>query len=65
MRGRVSEAVRASATSFGFAPALRIEGLVDTEVDDDVADHALAVLGEALSNAAHHSGPVRGRSSAL
>jgi len=56
LRGRVSEAVKASATSFGFAPALRIEGLVDTDVPTEVADHALAVLGEALSNAARHSG---------
>lgn len=56
LRGRVSEAVRASTTSFGFAPALRIEGLVETEVPGDIADHAVAVLGEALSNAARHSG---------
>ncbi|MFF4351232.1 GAF domain-containing protein [Streptomyces sp. NPDC001530] len=56
LRGRASEAVKASATSFGFAPALRIEGLVDTDVPGDVADHALAVLGEALSNAARHAG---------
>ncbi|MGW3940795.1 sensor histidine kinase [Streptomyces phaeochromogenes] len=56
LRGRVSEAVKSSATSFGFAPALRIEGLVDTDVPGDVADHALAVLGEALSNAVRHSG---------
>ncbi|MEU4616345.1 sensor histidine kinase [Streptomyces umbrinus] len=56
LRGRMSEAVQASATSFGFAPALRIEGLVDTDVPGDVADHALAVLGEALSNAVRHSG---------
>ncbi|MCX5563113.1 GAF domain-containing protein [Streptomyces sp. NBC_00038] len=56
LRGRVSDAVKAAATSFGFAPALRIEGLVDTDVPAGVADHALAVLGEALSNAARHSG---------
>ncbi|MFI8872367.1 sensor histidine kinase [Streptomyces sp. NPDC055243] len=56
LRGRASAVVQASASSFGFAPALRIEGLVDTDVPGDVADHALAVLGEALSNAARHSG---------
>ncbi|MFC7263694.1 sensor histidine kinase, partial [Streptomyces lutosisoli] len=56
LRGRVSEAVTASTTSFGFAPALRIEGLVETDVPDHIADHAVAVLGEALSNAARHSG---------
>ncbi len=56
LRGRVSEAVRSSATSLGFPPALRIEGLVETDVPGDIADHAVAVLGEALSNAARHSG---------
>jgi signal transduction histidine kinase len=56
LRGRVSEAVTAATTSFGFAPALRIEGLVETDVPGDVADHAVAVLGEALSNAVRHSG---------
>ncbi|GAA3785247.1 GAF domain-containing sensor histidine kinase [Streptomyces chiangmaiensis] len=56
LRRRVSEAVAASAASLGFTPALRIEGLVDTDVPGDVADHVLAVLGEALSNAARHSG---------
>jgi signal transduction histidine kinase len=56
LRGRVSDAVRASDTSLGFLPALRIEGLVETDVPGDIADHAVAVLGEALSNAARHSG---------
>lgn len=56
LRARVSEAVTASSTSFGFPPALRIEGLVETDVPAGIADHAVAVLGEALSNAARHSG---------
>jgi two-component system, NarL family, sensor histidine kinase DevS len=56
LRKRASEAVTASATALGFTPALRIEGLVDTDVPGDVADHVIAVLGEALSNTARHSG---------
>ncbi|AJE39338.1 GAF domain-containing sensor histidine kinase [Streptomyces nodosus] len=56
LRRRVSEAVDAAAPTLGFAPALRIEGLVDTDVPGEVADHVIAVLGEALSNAARHSG---------
>ncbi|CAM5702615.1 putative Redox sensor histidine kinase response regulator DevS [Streptomyces afghaniensis 772] len=56
LRGRVSDAVTAAASSLGFTPAVRIEGLVDTDVPGDVADHVLAVLGEALSNVARHSG---------
>ncbi|GAA3039298.1 two-component system sensor histidine kinase [Streptomyces glomeratus] len=56
LRARMSATVAASAASLGFTPALRIEGLVDTDVPDDVADQVIAVLGEALSNAARHSG---------
>jgi signal transduction histidine kinase len=56
LRGRVSEVVTASTTSFGSPPALRIEGLVETDVPEHIVDHAVAVLGEALSNAARHSG---------
>jgi len=56
LRARVSQVVSEAATSLGFSPALRIEGLVDTDVPGDVADHALAVLGEALSNVVRHSG---------
>ncbi|WP_406102490.1 GAF domain-containing protein [Streptomyces sp. NBC_01003] len=56
LRGRVSELVKASATTLGFLPALRIEGLVETDVPGAVADQVVAVLGEALSNAARHAG---------
>ncbi|WP_460105328.1 GAF domain-containing sensor histidine kinase [Streptomyces sp. YKOK-J1] len=42
--------------SLGFAPALRMTGLLDTEVPDTHAGHALAVLREALSNTARHAG---------
>jgi signal transduction histidine kinase len=56
LRSRTSAAVRAAATTLGFAPALRVGGLVDTDVPGEVADHAVAVLGEALSNVARHSG---------
>ncbi|MFE6806493.1 GAF domain-containing protein [Streptomyces sp. NPDC057681] len=56
LRGRVSDLVKASAASFGFLPALRIEGLVETDVPADIADQVVAVLGEALSNAARHAG---------
>ncbi|MET8036259.1 GAF domain-containing sensor histidine kinase [Streptomyces sp. NPDC005345] len=56
LRARVSEAVQAATHSLGFSPGLQIEGLVDTDVPGRIADHAMAVLGEALSNAARHSG---------
>ncbi|MGC0328004.1 signal transduction histidine kinase [Streptomyces sp. SAI-170] len=56
LRSRVSDAVTAASSSLGFTPAVRIEGLVDTDVPGEIADHVLAVLAEALSNAARHSG---------
>jgi signal transduction histidine kinase len=43
----------------GFAPSLRMEGLLDTDVPRVVADHTVAVLSEALTNTARHSGADR------
>ncbi|MGH3312836.1 MAG: GAF domain-containing protein [Streptomyces sp.] len=55
LRGRVSAAVREAATALGFTPVLRLEGLLDTDVPAGVADEAVAVLAEALANAARHA----------
>ncbi|GAA2250282.1 histidine kinase [Streptomyces ruber] len=41
--------------TLGFAPSLRMTGLLDTDVPATHADHLLAVLREALSNAARHA----------
>ena len=38
----------------GFDPAVRFDGPVDT-ISDETGDHLVAVLREALSNAAHHA----------
>ncbi|MCU1587637.1 MAG: Histidine kinase [Frankiales bacterium] len=59
LRQRLLEVVDAGAEQLGFAPSFRLAGLVDTAVPADVADHLVAVLREALSNAARHSGAVR------
>ena len=40
----------------GFAPSLRMEGLLDTDVPREIADHVVAVLSEALTNVARHAG---------
>lgn len=40
---------------WAFHAALRLEGLIETEVSPAVADHMIAVLVEALSNAARHA----------
>ncbi|MFJ7912335.1 GAF domain-containing sensor histidine kinase [Kitasatospora sp. NPDC096204] len=56
LRARIVEVVDRAARSLGFAPALRMTGLLDVTVPADVADAAVAVLEEALSNAARHAG---------
>ncbi len=55
LRSRVVRAVEESAAVLGFPPRLSMEGLLDTDVPADVAQHVLAALGEALSNAARHA----------
>lgn len=55
LRLRAVQAIDAAAAALGFAPALRMEGLIDTEVPPAVADDVLAVIGEALANVARHA----------
>ncbi|MFJ3636008.1 GAF domain-containing protein [Streptomyces sp. NPDC090112] len=59
LRFRTVRAVDEAAAALGFAPALRMEGLVDTDVPAVVADEVLAVLSEALTNVARHAGASR------
>ncbi|MFE0516796.1 GAF domain-containing protein [Streptomyces sp. NPDC058964] len=59
LRARVVRAVGEAASVLGFAPSVRMEGLVDTEVPRDIADHAIAVLSEALTNVARHARAAR------
>ncbi len=55
LRSRAVTTVEQAARTLGFTPALRMQGLLDTEVPAELADHALAALGEALSNVARHA----------
>ncbi|MFA1547904.1 GAF domain-containing sensor histidine kinase [Actinomadura chokoriensis] len=55
LRSRVHVLVDAAAEHLGFAPSVRLDGLLDTVVDDETADHLLAVVQEALSNVARHA----------
>ncbi|KNB53155.1 GAF domain-containing protein [Streptomyces caatingaensis] len=55
LRTRVVRAVAEAGTALGFAPSLRMEGLLDTQVPREAVDDAVAVLGEALANAARHA----------
>jgi signal transduction histidine kinase len=51
--------VDAARESLGFAPELRLEGLIDSLVSDKVAEHVLPVLQEVLSNIAQHANASR------
>ncbi|WP_078995239.1 GAF domain-containing protein [Streptomyces sp. XY66] len=59
VRSRLVQAMDEAAAALGFAPALRMEGLIDTDVPSAVADEALAVVGEALTNVARHAEATR------
>jgi len=55
LRSRLLGIVDAVAQQLGFSPALRLEGLLDTDVGDDLGDEVVAVLQEALSNVVRHA----------
>ncbi|MFE3329309.1 GAF domain-containing protein [Streptomyces sp. NPDC059176] len=55
LRGKILAETDQAATTLDFAPALRMTGLLDTDVPDGHAEQLLAVLRETLSNAARHA----------
>ncbi len=55
VRGRVLRETAQAAMALGFQPAARFAGPVDSLVPDKTADHLVAALREALSNAAKHA----------
>ncbi|MFF2516517.1 GAF domain-containing protein [Streptomyces sp. NPDC058086] len=55
LRAKLVTATDRAAEALGFTPALRMTGLLDTDVPAEYAEHLLAVLGEALSNATRHA----------
>lgn len=55
LRALMLQAVDAATAQLGFAPSLRLSGLLDTAVSPDVAEHLLAAAREALSNVARHA----------
>ncbi|MFF7250178.1 sensor histidine kinase [Embleya sp. NPDC008237] len=54
LRSRCLREVDAATEVLGFAPTLRVDGLLDTAVPETVSAHVIAVLREALANAARH-----------
>lgn len=55
LRSKLLAETDQAAEALGFTPALRMTGLLDTDVPADHAEHVLAVLRETLSNAARHA----------
>ncbi|MFE9028386.1 GAF domain-containing protein [Streptomyces iakyrus] len=55
LRSRVVRVVGEKAPVLGFAPSLRMEGLLDTQVPKEISDQVIAVLSEALTNIARHA----------
>ncbi|MDP9182899.1 MAG: sensor histidine kinase, partial [Actinomycetota bacterium] len=55
LRSQVLQLVDAASIQLGFAPSLRMDGLLDTLATADIADNVLATVREALSNVARHA----------
>jgi signal transduction histidine kinase len=55
LRSQVLQEVSASAATLGFEPTVRFDGPIDSTVSDDVREHVVAALREALSNVARHA----------
>ncbi|MFI6151342.1 GAF domain-containing protein [Kitasatospora sp. NPDC051170] len=55
LRAQAALVVGEAQEALGFAPQLSMEGLLDTDVSAELAEQVMAVLREALSNAARHS----------
>ncbi|MFC4062612.1 GAF domain-containing protein [Planomonospora corallina] len=55
LRARIVELVESSRGHLGFMPGLRMEGPLDVEVPEPLAEHLLEVLREALSNILRHA----------
>lgn len=59
LRARTVRAASDASAVLGFTPSVRMEGLLDTQVPREVADHVMAVLAESLSNVAKHAHATR------
>ncbi|MEU6549182.1 GAF domain-containing sensor histidine kinase [Streptomyces sp. NPDC046915] len=55
LRARAVRVAGEAAPVLGFAPSVRMEGLLDTHVPQGTADHIVAVLSESLTNIARHA----------
>jgi signal transduction histidine kinase len=56
LRSAITQALQTAAESLGFQPRVTFGGAIDTLVPSNVGEQLIAVLREALSNAARHAG---------
>jgi signal transduction histidine kinase len=59
LRASVTEVLIEGRESLGFVPKVQFAGPVDAAVPDEVAEHAVAMVREAISNAARHARATR------
>ncbi|KAB2352744.1 GAF domain-containing sensor histidine kinase [Actinomadura rudentiformis] len=59
LRHRLHTVIDAATQNLGFAPSVRLDGLLDTAIGDTLGEHLLAVVTEALSNVARHAQATR------
>jgi signal transduction histidine kinase len=57
VRARIAELADRAVESLGFRPDVKMNGPINSATGPDTADNLVAVLGEALSNAARHGRP--------
>jgi signal transduction histidine kinase len=55
LRARILAIADEMTPTLGFPPSLQLGGRLDDDVPDEVADHLLSALREALSNVARHA----------
>ncbi|MFJ5678055.1 GAF domain-containing protein [Streptomyces sp. NPDC093097] len=55
LRARTVATLEVASRALGFMPSLHMEGLLDTDVPEELAEHVTAALGEALCNVARHA----------
>ncbi|MEU2435491.1 GAF domain-containing protein [Streptomyces rubradiris] len=55
LRARAVRVAGEATPVLGFAPSVRMAGLLDTHVPRETADHVVAVLSESLANIARHA----------
>jgi signal transduction histidine kinase len=56
VRARILFVSQEMAPALGYPPSLQLDGTLDTVLPEEITEHLLTALREALSNAARHSG---------